>query len=214
MNWNETWNMVLAIIASIGGAGFIIVAIVKYSSGIIAERLSAKYNLELNKKMEEYKSLVDKQNYVSKARFDTEYNICKEIMVASKNMLDYVYCLFPDKTLESIYGQSVDQNGIKENASLKVAEKIKAFEDLLEGNSPFIPQEVYEEFNELKGMCQANLFSYQCSDAENPFYNSVSDKDREQLISDAYDRTQEIVNRMNTIASMLRQHFQNMDIQN
>lgn len=164
--------------------------------------------------MEEYKSLVDKKNYVSKARFDTEYNICKEIMVASKNMLDYVYSLFPDKTLESIYGQSVDQNSIKENASLKVAEKIKAFEDLLEGNSPFIPQEVYEEFNELKGMCQANLFSYQCSDVENPFYNSVSDKDREQLISDAYDRTQEIVNRMNTIASMLRQHFQNMDIQN
>ena len=49
MDWNDIWKIVLTIVASFGGIGGIILAVVKFSSGIIAERLSQKYELKLQK---------------------------------------------------------------------------------------------------------------------------------------------------------------------
>lgn len=46
---NTIWQTVLAIIGSIGGAGVIICAIIKFASDKIADRLSAKYQLQLDK---------------------------------------------------------------------------------------------------------------------------------------------------------------------
>ena len=71
----QIWQIVLAIIASIGGAGIIILGVVKFTSDMIAERLSKRYEIKLNKKLEAFKAGINKKTYISRARFDTEFQI-------------------------------------------------------------------------------------------------------------------------------------------
>ena len=54
------WQTVLAIIGSVGGAGAIIAATVKFSADFIANKLSQKYEFKLNKELEEYKASLDR----------------------------------------------------------------------------------------------------------------------------------------------------------
>jgi adenine-specific DNA-methyltransferase len=62
---NEIWQTVLSIIVSVGGAGFIISAVVKFSADKIALRLEAKYQLKLDKELEIFKSKLDNMASVS-----------------------------------------------------------------------------------------------------------------------------------------------------
>ena len=66
MGWDEIWKIVFGIITSIGGVGVIILAIIKFSSNIIAKRLEEKYSLKLSKELEKYKSTLDNKIYISK----------------------------------------------------------------------------------------------------------------------------------------------------
>ncbi|MEG2014069.1 MAG: hypothetical protein RR063_12875, partial [Anaerovoracaceae bacterium] len=76
---SAVWQTVFAIIGSVGGAGVIIAAVVKFSSDKIAERLSAKYQLKLDKELEAFKGRLDRKNYVSRVRFDAEFAIYREL---------------------------------------------------------------------------------------------------------------------------------------
>ena len=62
MNLGQIGTIIVACIVSAGGIGGIIVAIVKWSSNIIADRLSQKYQLQLDKEIEKYKTKLRKKN--------------------------------------------------------------------------------------------------------------------------------------------------------
>ena len=53
------WEIVLAVLASIGGISGLILIVIKFSSNIIADRLSKKYEMKLSKEMETYKANVE-----------------------------------------------------------------------------------------------------------------------------------------------------------
>lgn len=79
MSWDDIWKITLTIISSVGGIGVIICLIVKFASNTIADKLSKKYELIMNKELEDYKNKLDKKNYISKARFDKVLTIQKII---------------------------------------------------------------------------------------------------------------------------------------
>ena len=85
---NNIWGTVAAIITSFGGAGAIIYLAVRFSSDIIADRLSKKYQHLLDEKLEAHKSVLDKKNYISKVRFDTEFSIYRSL---SGKLLEMCY---------------------------------------------------------------------------------------------------------------------------
>ena len=61
--------------ASAGGIGGIIIAVIKFSSNFIAEQLTKKYDLKLNKEMELYRNNIESKRSISKVLFDKEYDI-------------------------------------------------------------------------------------------------------------------------------------------
>lgn len=87
---SNVWNTAFAIIASFGGAAAIICAVIKFSSSIIADGLSKKYQLEIDIKLEKIKSELENKNYVSKVRFDREFEIYQEL---SERRLELVFTL-------------------------------------------------------------------------------------------------------------------------
>lgn len=76
---NITILVVIASIISAGGIGGIVVAVIKFSSSIIADRLSKKYESKLETALEKQKAELSKKEYVSKTRFDTEFSIYREL---------------------------------------------------------------------------------------------------------------------------------------
>ena len=84
MSWGDIWKIILAALASVGGVAGLIILVVKFASNVIAERLSQKYQISLEKELESHKSKLDSKNYISKARFDREFAMYQEL--AEKHM--------------------------------------------------------------------------------------------------------------------------------
>lgn len=59
MSWADIWKIILAALASVGGVGGLIILVIKFSSNLIAERLSQKYQLSLQKELEKYKAGIE-----------------------------------------------------------------------------------------------------------------------------------------------------------
>lgn len=80
MNWNDVWKIVLSSLAAAGGIGGVTLAIIKFSSNIIAERLSKKYDLKLQKSLEQYKTKLDEGIHISKEVFDKEFEVYQSLL--------------------------------------------------------------------------------------------------------------------------------------
>lgn len=96
MKWGDIWKIFVTVVSSVGGIGAVIVFIVKMCSDIIADKLSKKYELKLNKELEEYKSKLENKNYISKTRFDTEFSIYRTLSVAFFDMVKNISVMIPD----------------------------------------------------------------------------------------------------------------------
>lgn len=79
-------QIVIAVIISAGGISGIILAVIKFSSNIIADKLSKKYELKLNKELEKYKTHLDSKIYITKAKFDKEFELYQQL---SRNFFLY-----------------------------------------------------------------------------------------------------------------------------
>lgn len=84
---NDIWEITLPMIASFGGIGAIIVAIVKISGDILAKNLAKRYEHQLALDREQYKKQLEKKNYISKVKFDSEFAIYREMSEATMNMV-------------------------------------------------------------------------------------------------------------------------------
>ena len=213
MDWESIWKTAVAIIGSIGGAGAIICAVVKFSSDRIAERLSAKYQLELNKELEQYKSLLSKKNYVSKTRFDTEFAVCKELMMSCESMIDSIHALFPNIQLVKAYGSGNMWTAHHQEQWSNSADTVKAFSNKLEGYAPFISKGIYDEFRTVLSICKKNVYHYLCFNPNDPLYIDVSKEQKTEMLTKAFEDSLRLSDMLSTIAGRIRQYFQNMDIQ-
>lgn len=88
IDWQKITEIALTCIASVGGVGAIIIGVVKFAGDRIAERLSVKYQLQLDKEKERYKTELSKKEYVSKTRFETEFRMYQEL---SEKIITSVY---------------------------------------------------------------------------------------------------------------------------
>lgn len=89
MEWSQIAELLLACLTGVGGVGIVFVGITKWTTDIIAERLSKKYQLQLNKEIEKYKTELNKKEYVSKARFDAEFQMYQNL---SEKNITMIYC--------------------------------------------------------------------------------------------------------------------------
>jgi len=140
VDWAKIAEMAFTFIASIGGIGVIVTGVVKYLSDYIAEKLSKKYQLQLNKELEKYKTTLSKKEYVSKTRFDAEFRMYQELS---------------EKNITMVYnaGQSVL---IARGASFTDAEIDQIIENICNSindaemtnkrYAPFISQEIYNQY--------------------------------------------------------------------
>ena len=89
MDWKKITEIAITCIASVGGIGAIIVWVITSVSDTVADRLSKKYQLQLDKEKEKFKTELSKKEYVSKTKFDAEFRMYQEL---SEKNISMVYC--------------------------------------------------------------------------------------------------------------------------
>ena len=143
---NSIWQTALAIIGCLGGAGAIISAVVKFSANIIAENLSKKYELKLNKELESFKVDLGKKVYISKARFDLEFSIYGKLNEAFFEMISTTYYLFPSG-LDRLPLDEDERKRVFTERYEKVVQAINVAQKVLGANVAFIPERFYTAFD-------------------------------------------------------------------
>ena len=65
---NIILQIAIAVVISAGGISGILLAVIKFSSNIIADKLSKKYEFKLNKELEKYKTHLNSKIYITKIK--------------------------------------------------------------------------------------------------------------------------------------------------
>ena len=144
MSWADIWKIILAALASVGGIGGLIILVIKFSSNLIAERLSQKYQLSLQKELEKYKAGVENKTYISKARFNREFSMYQDLCEKNITMVYDMGAAVMITRGAKCPGVSSTQEFIH-----LAAQHIDNADMLNKRYAPFIAKEIFENYKEL-----------------------------------------------------------------
>ena len=92
---DNVWEIIISLVASVGGIGVIFTAVTYFSSNFVAERLQKKYDLKLNERFENYKANVENKKYISKTKFDAEFALYRSLSKAFFDMVKNISVMIP-----------------------------------------------------------------------------------------------------------------------
>ena len=208
MNWEDVWKITVSIVGGLGGITVIFAAIVRYLSDFIADRLSKKYELRLSKELENYKSSLENKTYNSRAKFDTEFAIYRELSSDFSDAVLAINIMVPTGLTMVPADREARLELDKKHYEAAVKAIVKA-QDSLKSNIPFIPENIYDGYNEL-----LKLFGLQLAAYEDRFV--VTDlrpqSEKETFSRDDYKRTREISEKWITINNKIRKYLNSLEI--
>lgn len=208
MNWEDIWKIVATVITSVGGIGTVTVFIVKMCSNIIADKLSQKYELKLNKELEKYKAGIENKIYISKTKFDTEFNIYRELSLNFANVVKAVQRLIPSGYAPVPADKKERLKEEKRCYNILLEEATKA-ENSLYSNAPFISQKIYDKYAELLHLLRMQLGEYE---ERYNLFDLRPRNEKEKFSIDAYKRTSEIHSKWKILNTEIREYMATLDV--
>ena len=199
-------NRGLWVTATVTG-GFALLVSVLNAIGLYFQR---RKQLEYDKKLESYKSVLDNRNYVSKVRFDAEFLLYRELMVACRNMINDVYFVYP--TFANVPASEDERKKYEDDVFISARTSYNEFNKLITSNAPFIPKDFYERFLELMKLCNKNLTTF--SGRWNVFTKTwwFGSKEKSGAESEAYKRTHEINKTFESLVDDIRGYLSTLDV--
>ena len=208
MSWETAFKIIASAIISAGGIGAIIVGVIKFSADKIADRLSAKYQLKIDKELEHYKSDLNKKEYVSKTKFDTEFTLYRELSSAFAEMVKAIWILIP-AGLTNVPANDEDRKKLDRKHYEAALPAVVNAQDTLNANIPFISEDIYDGYSEL-----LSLASVQLSEYENRFYiyNLRPTEEKERFSIEAHQRTLELNEKWKALNNTIRDYISKLDV--
>lgn len=208
IDWNNIAEIAITCVASVGGVGAIIVWIAKVLSDSIADKLSKKYQLQLDKEKEKYKTELNKKEYVSKTRFDAEFNIYRELSSAFCTMVKDISVMIPAGFSWQPVGKEAQKKYEDECYANANSSTVKA-QDTLYASAAFIPENFFDGYESILKLCkqQLNVFAFR--------YNVLSFETKEEkrkLETDDYERTEEINEKWMNHNGEIRKYLSTLDV--
>ncbi len=201
-------DVVLWLIASVGGIGFVIVACVSFCSNIIAKRLEEKYTLRINEELERYKASIDNKKYITKTKFDAEFALYQSLSKAYFDIVKAVNVMIPQGLVhvpaDEKKRDEYDEKNYKEAVRCTVIAQ-----DQLNSNAPFIPQDLFDAYEEIRRLCNRQISEFE--DRWNVML-LIPEKEKKQLSHEAYARTGEINEKFAELNKKLRDYLDSLDV--
>lgn len=230
MIFNDIYKIIFGVVASVGGIGAVIIACIKFASGMIATRLEQKYSVKvekelesyrssLNKEFESYKATLDKEleqyraaleskNYVSKTRFDTEFSIFRKLNELTFNMVRCSNTLVPAGYAQYPANETARKK-YEEKCYEQCAQATNLMRNYLYQNSPFFPKSFYDSGIELLSLCTQQIDAY--TKRFDVLY-IASKEDKESFTLDDYKRAKIILDKYDLFVDNIRIYLSTLDV--
>lgn len=200
-------KIVLAVLASFGGISGIFYLVVKKSSEIIAERLKKKYDLKLNEELERYKANIDNKIYISKTKFDAEFDIYRRLSKVFFDLVKNISILIPAGVVYLPADQEKQRQLDNENYLAAKKSYIIAQVELI-SNAPFIPERFYNEYKNIQKLCKEQLDEFDLRSIP-----SLSTQEEKETISkDARKITTDINVKFKNLNNEIREYLNSLDV--
>lgn len=204
---NLIWNTAAAVIVSLGGGGAIVWFLVKWYSGILADKLSKQYAHRLSEELEKYKAELGKKVYIGNQRFDLAFSIYRELASALVNMTETSYFLFPpgDYLPE-------DKEEMRKMIIRRYEDAVKAYENaskIIIKNAAFIDRPLYEQCVQIRSVCADQLTSAKIFRIDDD-----SNKNRQAMYQDfrnTWKQSENILKLRDSFMEALRMYLQSLE---
>lgn len=182
--------------------------IVRFSSEFIAKRLEEMYSLKLNKELEKYKSNLDNKIYISKTKFDTEFSIYRELSKTFFNLVLNIGTMIPSG-ITFVPADEETRKKYDDECYSNARKIVIEAQDALFSNTPFIPDKLFVDYEEILKLCRRQLSAYE--KRWNLLY--VASKEVKESFSDEdYSRTDDIQKKLNELNINIREYLSRLDV--
>lgn len=193
-------------LAGVGGFGGIVIFVAKYISDMLAERISMKYQLILDKEKEQYKTQLSKKEYISKTRFDTEFIIYRELIGCFSEMVNCANLLIPAGYVEFPADKEEKEKADLDYFKSLESAYIKA-QNSLHSNEAFISGSISESCKSFLHLVSLQMRAY-----TRRFLIAYHGDDKYCFTSKEYDRTKEINNNWDTFINDVRSYLSSLEV--
>lgn len=203
-------NVIAATVASVGGAGAIIIATTKFLINRIVSQLENRYQLKIDKELEQYKANLEQRTYVTKTQFDIELGVYREL---SKGIFEFIVVLNTTVN-EKDYPKREDTCSAKKiEAELdtynKMAKRAAHIQELLYENVAFMPKHLFDEYYTLIELASEQFWIY-----NSRFHEYVAGKiEQGERVTEADKNNFEVIKqKFDAINENLRDYLQKLFI--
>ena len=208
MDLFQVLSIATACIVSAGGVGGIAIAVIKFSSNIIAERISAKYENKLEQALEKYKTELSKKEYVSQVKFDAEFEIYRTLSKEFSTAVKNISLMIPDGM--AYFPADEDKRKEYENNNYVNANNaIVMAQDALYANGAFISEDLYNKYNEILALCGQQINAFQRR--YNVLYFASQEK-KESYTDKEYERTTTIKEKWLELNNCVREYISKLEV--
>ena len=202
MDLFQVLSIATACIVSAGGVGGIAIAVIKFSSNIIAERISAKYENKLEQALEKYKTELSKKEYVSQVKFDAEFEIYRTLSKEFSTAVKNISLMIPDGM--AYFPADEDKRKEYENNNY-----VNANNAIVMANGAFISEDLYNKYNEILALCGQQLNAFQRR--YNVLYFASQEK-KESYTDKEYERTTTIKEKWLELNNCVREYISKLEV--
>lgn len=210
MDFTSAMRIIEATIISVGGAGAIIIAIANFLANRIASRLEDRYQLKLDKELEQYKASLEQRTYVTKTQFDIELEVYRKL---SKGIFEFIVVL--NTTIEDKdYPKKEDMHSAQKldnesNTFKKMVEKAAYMQELIYENAAFMPKCLYDEYVSLIELATDQFWVYHHQFQE---YLAGNITQKERVTKADKEKLEILKQRYDTLNQNLRDYLQKVYI--
>lgn len=233
MDLNSVAETALTVICSTVGVSFVLKSIFTTSLNNLSDRLTqnhqatldkqiAAHQLELDKRIETHKSGLDTKTYISKIRFDKEFEVYVEL---AEKFNDLAYNI---ANLVYILNHQNDEaiiNSLKIKTVDKVEVELNDFMHTYNRYTPFVSTDIYEALREFHISAIKLLFLFTATQKMHPINNSITYDighdvfaeplvgiTRKEAIQQFKDISEELHEKRHALNGLIREHLNSLDV--
>ena len=205
MDFSQIASIATACIVSAGGVGGVAMAVVKFTSNIIADKISAKYENKLEQALEKYKTELSKKEYV---RFDAEFEIYRTLSKEFSTAVKNISLMIPDGIAYSPADEE-KRTEYENKIYVDANNAVVVAQDVLYANGAFISEELYNKYNEILTLCSQQLNAFQRR--YNVLYFASQEK-KENYTDKEYERTTTIKEKWLELNNCVREYISKLEV--
>lgn len=168
-----------------------------------------KFQLSIDKALEDKKTLNERKNYISKVKFDAEFQIYRElsrdffgIIKHVSNLIPYGFCNVP------VFESERERDEYEKKIYKDAVSAYVIAQDNLNANAAFINEDFYQEYKKVLNLCNIQLEVFQ--QRWNKSFLGGREKKLPQM--DDYNRTKEISDNFEKLNYRVREYISNLEV--